>query len=867
VRVPALHYWIGGAVLATYLLTLCPGIYVGDSGELVTASALLGVAHPPGYPLYVLLGRLFSLLPVGEVALRVNLFSAAAGAAAAGCLALLLLSLPGAARRSRRGAAIAATVVILLFAFSRTAWSQMVVAEVYGLNLFMIALTLLALFRGKRPMLTFFLLGLGAANHQTILLLLPGTLFYYGVTRTLSWRLALEGSAAFLLAASLYLFLIVRPDSIDLFAWRKPNDWGALLAHITRAQYGSLSKLPWSVPLFLSQVAFAFRFVLRELPLAIPLVPLGLFLAWRKGGSLAARTFSIHLLFTSLGLLLLLNPGTDRLDAAVASVFYIPAILFAALLMEPVIRIAAQRLEETRAKLSYLLIAIPLFPLLLNYGVCDARSFNLGDQAGRAMLAGVEEDAWILTEGDNSTFMLYYLQLVEGERPDVRIFDRDLNFFARKMGIDPGLPGRKSARDRAVFRLVSSPENDVYATSRFEEKELAGRSLASTGPLYRFVESNEEIRPSSIDLVHSDPLNLDHLRDDYIARRFAIAYLARWVDHYSRSGDINAFRETSDRLTEIGGDLREAHLVIGMGAASSGDTTAALRSLEQSLQVDPDFAAARRELAGIFVGLENYERAAEEYRLAVDHEGRAGDWLNLANALYFAERLEESEEAYRKAVDTEGATDLVLRGAARGLGKLGVDSLGVVLLERLRTRSPETFSEYEELAGGYDRLGDPEKALVLYRRAAEEDPGSVSIGYKTGVALIRLGRMDEAEEELEGVLALDSRVPGAMNALAYLYVTRGKDLGRALQLASDAVETAGEGEIGYYEDTRGVILSRLGRMSEAEAAFRNSLEKTPADDRAALSETWIHLADLLGERGDRRGEMECRREAESALRR
>ena len=51
-----------------YLKTLCPTVYWRDSGELITVCYTLGIAHPAGYPLYALLGRIFTLIPVGSIA-------------------------------------------------------------------------------------------------------------------------------------------------------------------------------------------------------------------------------------------------------------------------------------------------------------------------------------------------------------------------------------------------------------------------------------------------------------------------------------------------------------------------------------------------------------------------------------------------------------------------------------------------------------------------------------------------------------------------------------------------------------------------------------------------------------------------------
>src|SRR5262249_1583575 len=58
-----------------YGVTVQPSVPPGDSGELISAASVLGVAHPPGYPLYMLIGHLVTLLPGGSAALRMNLLS------------------------------------------------------------------------------------------------------------------------------------------------------------------------------------------------------------------------------------------------------------------------------------------------------------------------------------------------------------------------------------------------------------------------------------------------------------------------------------------------------------------------------------------------------------------------------------------------------------------------------------------------------------------------------------------------------------------------------------------------------------------------------------------------------------------------
>ncbi|MBC8264883.1 MAG: DUF2723 domain-containing protein, partial [Anaerolineales bacterium] len=117
-----------------YLSTLSPTLGEADSFEFQVVSHTLGVAHPTGYPLYILLGKLFTLLPVGNVAYRVNLISPLFASLAIVYLYLCLMHLT----RHRAASLLAA----LTFAFSRTFWSQAVIAEVYTLNAFFVAFVL-----------------------------------------------------------------------------------------------------------------------------------------------------------------------------------------------------------------------------------------------------------------------------------------------------------------------------------------------------------------------------------------------------------------------------------------------------------------------------------------------------------------------------------------------------------------------------------------------------------------------------------------------------------------------------------------------------------------------------------------------------
>lgn len=120
-------WWIGLAVALAafvgYVAKLAPGLLRADVGEFQTLAVTLGYAHPTGYPVYLLLAKLATLIPIGAVPYRVNLLSAIMGAVAVGVLYLLGRLLTG-----RRWVPVAGALAL---AVSPTFWSQAIIAEVY----------------------------------------------------------------------------------------------------------------------------------------------------------------------------------------------------------------------------------------------------------------------------------------------------------------------------------------------------------------------------------------------------------------------------------------------------------------------------------------------------------------------------------------------------------------------------------------------------------------------------------------------------------------------------------------------------------------------------------------------------------------
>ena len=197
-----------------YVLTLAPGLLRADSGELQTLAVTLGYAHPTGYPVYLLLAKLSTAIPFGDVAYRVNLLSAIMGAVAAGLLYLL-----GKLLTARRWVPAAGALALAL---SPTFWSQAIIAEVYtcGVVCMLGVLLGLALWQQSGEVRWLFagacLGGVSLGVHATHALMAPAALLLVVLTRR-RWKAniaaAVSGALAGVLLTLAAFAVIDRTDS------------------------------------------------------------------------------------------------------------------------------------------------------------------------------------------------------------------------------------------------------------------------------------------------------------------------------------------------------------------------------------------------------------------------------------------------------------------------------------------------------------------------------------------------------------------------------------------------------------------------------------------------------------------------------
>lgn len=256
---PALAYAAGIVVmlaLGIYLRTMMPSTGFWDTAEAQTVPPTLSIFHPTGFPTYTMLGWLWSLLPIGEVAWRMNLLSATLIALAAGLVVLVTGHLLTERHRVLRAAA--AAVAGAAFAFASEPWENATRADVHALNVFFVALIVWLLFvwaaarRAGSPHAdrwlvgAAFTFGLALGAHPLAGFTAPGiAAWLIAVDRKLwrRWRLILACAAALAIAVvGSYAYIAIRAqiDPEPPLFYARPDTWERLRYLIFAEQFSSL---------------------------------------------------------------------------------------------------------------------------------------------------------------------------------------------------------------------------------------------------------------------------------------------------------------------------------------------------------------------------------------------------------------------------------------------------------------------------------------------------------------------------------------------------------------------------------------------------------------------------------------------------
>ena len=467
------------AVFALYAATLAPTTAMWDTSEYMAAAKVLGIPHPPGNPLFVLIAHLFGALPIARgYAQRINLLAASASAAAAGVWFLVAHEVTGRLFAARWARLAAAAVCAVVGATSFTVWNQSVVNEkVYTVALLQLTVVVwLAVRWMRRPegaaadrllLVVAYLLALGYTIHPAGYLAAPCIVAAVLTVAPRTFRrggLLARALAVTAFGLSLFAFEPIRSanhpalnegeptactDGFALKCTLNLDTLARLRAQVARDQYGKPDLAARQAP-FAAQLGMWWQYLTwqwfrdphgvhpaAQYVLAVLAVLLAL-----TGATVHARSdrpgfvvmaVLVFTLTVALVFYLNFNYGYSQdpeLGASVArevrdrDYFFVWSFsclgVWSGLGIAECWRALAGRLQSPRALvLAMPVLAAGLVPLALNARSASRAGQTFTRDFAHDLLDSVARNAVLITNGDNDTFPLWFAQQVEGYRRDV----------------------------------------------------------------------------------------------------------------------------------------------------------------------------------------------------------------------------------------------------------------------------------------------------------------------------------------------------------------------------------------------------------------------------------------------------------------
>ncbi len=407
--------------VTVYGHTIAPGLTWAnggtDGGDLITAAAVKGIAHPGGYPTYLAVARLFQQIPMGNLAFRTNLLSSI-------CMVLAVLVLFITCRHLFKGspfADLSAWASAMIFGLSPLVWSQAVITEVYALQALFTVIVLYQVFLSHRypgnDFLTGLIMGLALGNHVTSFFLLP-LLLWDGTSICPDLKRRLPKRFFGVLCGSLIYFLLPYWASFNPpINWGNPVTPRAFFAFVTGEIYQSNFTLLYSVDrlrgiagLFLEQFGTAglltgLFFLLGGWPTIKKTIPL----IW---------VFLGHCFFA------IVYGSFDSF------VYLIPSVIVFSIWigfgLQEIIQLIVSRCQNGWIAVLTVLCLSFGYQIFHTAPLVDASKDQRAEIFGRTILEKLPPGAIIITEDDESTFSLWYFHYALKMREDIAIIVKGL---------------------------------------------------------------------------------------------------------------------------------------------------------------------------------------------------------------------------------------------------------------------------------------------------------------------------------------------------------------------------------------------------------------------------------------------------------
>ncbi|MFP4466489.1 MAG: protein O-mannosyl-transferase family, partial [Candidatus Goldiibacteriota bacterium] len=751
------------AAFLLYLKTLSPGLYFGDSGELLAMIYTLGQPHPTGFPLYILLGKIFSLAGFGSFAFKINIMSAFFAALIPVvlfyCLRILLKN-----EDSRIFQKTILAALPLIFIFSHTLWSQAVIARIYTLNaLFCAAALYLFLYidRIKADKKSFYLLafltGLGAGLHLSFAVF-AGILWIYlfpGKKQIIFrkfWMLLFFFSAGL----SIYAYLYIRGLAQEsLLQWHPIYRISDFLEYITQQNYSHkmFSRGPEG---FIAFFSFTLKALLREFSAAGFII----MAAGMAAGIIKKYRYSFLFLVIFASNILLLAFYGEYTDLKLSFRYYIPSYIAGIFFIAVFFRYIKSVLTDGKmsALITAAVSAVIIFAAAHQNYIQNDRSENfIAHNYPKDLVGALPENSYLFTNGDNQIFTIAYYQFVEGKRRDVTIFDSALTIYRdmRELMLMSG----SSKMVTNILHSFTKDMSPVFLTTKIGTPVIYETLYGIT---YR---ANEDPAPHNPEIIRTFSLNgivrNTGFHSTFEEREIAGTYLYRMAEHYRLSGRTELFAYLLDESVKTGFDSVP---VLGNAAiiyADTGDFKKAEELIARALKVQPENIELLFNMGSFKARQGRFMEAAEYYDLILD--------INPSHSQarhYKSTALQQNTQMQMKKAAAETRNADYNKGLE--LLKEKKISEAIPYFEADIKNNPDTKRSVFYLGLAYSLAEDYDRAIKYFEKVLESDPVNIMTLNNLGLIYKKLGNKEKSAQYFNRSLELNRNQPAVEKHLLEL---------------------------------------------------------------------------------------------------
>jgi len=644
------------AVFSVYLLTTTPVVYLGDSGEFTAAAFSLGIPHNSGYPLYSLIGKIFCMIPMGNVGFRMNLMSAF-------FCSLTVLLIYHVILKATHSAVCAVSAAGYL-AFTPLFWSQTVSAEVYPLHMFFVALIISLLWQWDQSrsfhhlLLLVFVTGVSFGNHmQTIMLAVPVLYFIISGDKKaiFTWRHFAAITFFFILPLTLYFYLPIRTQAGTAIHWGDPDNLERFLSHVTASAHRGSYVLSAHGSQYVERFTEALKLIAHQYGVLLLISIWG----WVRLRSVRWKILLAGIIVFDLIYTVFLNIISFEITPFTLPSSVVLSILLGIGLNDMLGWVKKEKRVGLKVKGAFLtgLCAIPVIGLITNFSYCDqSRNYTAYEHAVN-ILRTTPSDSALFLDGDNNVFPVAYGRLVEGMGEGVALFDRHNVIFQWRLETSPivFVGTWDEFQSDIIRRVIDAKVKQGVYFAVFNPSTLLvpeGYRTIPYGMLRKVVPKNPSPGDSKdIWRYYCEESFHDNFNRDYMNREVTSHYFFRKGEGLWLSGKRRTGMRFLTLASQIGYNDTSIHSDLGVFFTEQGLFEHARKELEKALNYYDDLSGIHNNWGYYHHKRGDYDKAIASFKEAIKLSPKNHSYYNnLGFTLFRAGRKGEAAAAFSKSL-------------------------------------------------------------------------------------------------------------------------------------------------------------------------------------------------------------------------